>query len=108
MFSAALKFSILALALPLSVLAASHGHLLNRRHAELAKRSEANVTLDRRVSGARFSYYDTQTGNAYVSNGLLYYALFCELTLGSIADLVAHSSATLALLVFFSVNQGCC
>lgn len=103
MFSAALKFSILALILPLSVVAASHGHLLNRRHAELAKRSEANVTLERRVSGARFSYYDTQTGSAYVSNHAPLFMPCSVNSFGSTAVLVAHTSATLALLVLFSV-----
>jgi len=65
MFGAILNLSILALAMPLSALAAHHGPLHNRRHAELAKRSEdANVTVSRRAAGSSWTFYNVETGNA--------------------------------------------
>lgn len=64
MLTAILNFSILALALPLSAFAANHGAFLNRRHADLAKRSDVNVTIQERADGARMTYYDVETGNA--------------------------------------------
>lgn len=63
MFSSVLSF--LAFILPASTLAANHGHLLNRRHSEVAKRVE-NITLSGRASNAKWSYYNVETGNASV------------------------------------------
>ncbi len=70
MFSTFLSF--LALALPASTLAANHGHLLNRRHAEVAKRVEGNISLYHRAPGSKWSYYDVQTGQASVVNPPLF------------------------------------
>jgi len=64
MFSTVLSF--LALALPTTTLAANHGHLFNRHHAEVAKRVEGNISLYHRAPNAKWSYYDVQTGQASV------------------------------------------
>jgi hypothetical protein len=63
MLGALLNLPILVLALPLSALAANHGQLLNRHHADLAKRADGNVTLSSRGYSA-WTFYETQTGNA--------------------------------------------
>ena len=62
MFASLFTFSILALSLPIDALAAVHGsHLVNRHH-ELAKRAEGTVELSKRVSNARWTYYNAETG----------------------------------------------
>jgi hypothetical protein len=56
-------FVVLASALTGLVTASAHdGH--HRRHAELAKRASGDLV--RRVSGSKWSFYDTETGNMYV------------------------------------------
>ena len=67
MLSNVLNLALVVAAFPLSCLAASHGQFLNRRHADLAKRSTENVTIQARGPGSRWSYYDVQTGNAWVT-----------------------------------------
>jgi len=69
MLSNVLNLALLV-AFPLSALAANHGHFLNRRHADLAKQVELGNSTNspvRRASGARWSYYDVETGNAWVT-----------------------------------------
>ncbi|KJA20259.1 hypothetical protein HYPSUDRAFT_43400 [Hypholoma sublateritium FD-334 SS-4] len=64
MFAKLVKLSLLSLVLPINALAGSHGNLLNRHH-DIAKRQPGNVApFDRRISGARWSFYNVETGNA--------------------------------------------
>jgi len=56
---------LLSLLLPIFVLAGPHGSGFLNRHHGLARRAEGKVQLlQRQGGGARFSYYDTQTGSA--------------------------------------------
>jgi len=41
-----------------------HGIPLVQRHHELAKRADGDIELFRRVSGARMTFYNVETGNA--------------------------------------------
>lgn len=67
MFSNLLNLSLVALALPLYVLGAGHSNpLLNRHHGGLAKRAEGHIDLYHRAPNARMSFYNVETGNAYV------------------------------------------
>jgi len=52
------------LALPALALAGSHDKFLNRNHDALAKRAPGEVELHRRFSNSKWTFYDTQTGNA--------------------------------------------
>jgi hypothetical protein len=60
------KLSLLSLVLPATVLASSHGHLLNRNHNDLAKRHQSanESALERRGPNSRWSFYNVETGNA--------------------------------------------
>ncbi|KIM49402.1 hypothetical protein M413DRAFT_438583 [Hebeloma cylindrosporum] len=65
MFANLLNLSVLALALPITTLASSfHGNPIVNRHHDIARRAEGNVEVFKRISGARWSYYDVETGNA--------------------------------------------
>ena len=67
MFAKVLNLSFLALALPIAALASYHGNpILDRHHHEVARRADGHVELFKRISGARWSYYDVETGNALV------------------------------------------
>lgn len=59
-----LSASLLTWIVPIATAASSHGPLLNR-HSELAKRAEGDIQLFRRVSSARWTYYNVETGNAF-------------------------------------------
>jgi len=101
MLSNVLNLALVALALPLSTLAANHGHLLNRRHADLAKRDIDNVTdsviVSSRAPGSRWSYYDVQTGNAWVTTALPLFLVFITIPLPVV--LVAPATLTVTLCV---------
>ncbi|KIK06512.1 hypothetical protein K443DRAFT_129793 [Laccaria amethystina LaAM-08-1] len=55
--------TILALSLPFAALAGHINQHFNR-HQEVARRAPAEVQLQKRFDSARWSYYETQTGNA--------------------------------------------
>jgi hypothetical protein len=57
--------TILALSLPFAALAGHINQHFNR-HQEVARRAPAEVQLQKRFDSARWSYYETQTGNALV------------------------------------------
>ena len=57
--------SILALSLPFAALAGHINQHFNR-HQEVARRAPGEVLLQKRYDAARWSYYETQTGNALV------------------------------------------
>ncbi|KDR75154.1 hypothetical protein GALMADRAFT_249089 [Galerina marginata CBS 339.88] len=76
MFSNILSVSLLAcfLSIPVSASIGSHAPAILRRHHELALRSDGDVELFKRFSGARWSFYNTETGNAgscghFLTNG---------------------------------------
>lgn len=67
MFANLLNLSLLALALPITTLADYHGNpILNRNphHRSVARRADGHVDLFKRVSNARWSFYNVETGNA--------------------------------------------
>ncbi|KIM39439.1 hypothetical protein M413DRAFT_29185 [Hebeloma cylindrosporum] len=65
MFANLLNLSLLALALPITTLASSyHGNPILNRHHDIARRAEGNVEVFKRFSGAKWSYYNVETGNA--------------------------------------------
>lgn len=67
MFANLLNLSLLALALPIATLAHYHGNpILNRNHhhQDIARRADGHVDLFKRVSNARWSFYNVETGNA--------------------------------------------
>lgn len=69
MFANLLNLSLLALALPIATLANYHGNpILNRHHhhQDIARRADGHVDLFKRVSNARWSFYNVETGNALV------------------------------------------
>lgn len=57
--------TILALSLPFAALAGHINQHFNR-HQEVARRAPGEVQLQKRFDSARWSYYETQTGNALV------------------------------------------
>ena len=57
--------TILALSLPFAALAGHINQHFNR-HQEVARRAPGEVLLQKRYDSARWSYYETQTGNALV------------------------------------------
>ena len=57
--------TILALSLPFATLAGHINQHFNR-HQEVARRAPGEVLLQKRYDSARWSYYETQTGNALV------------------------------------------
>ncbi|KAF9553807.1 hypothetical protein CPC08DRAFT_215252 [Agrocybe pediades] len=68
MFAKLLNFSTQALLaasllVPLAA-AGSHSNPLLNRHHDIARRADGHVDLHRRVSGARWSFYNVETGNA--------------------------------------------
>ena len=68
MFVTLVKLSLLALALPIATLASFHGNpIMNRYPHGIAKRAAGNVQLFKRVSNARWSFYNAETGNALVN-----------------------------------------
>ena len=70
MFANLLNLSLLALALPITTLANNyHGNpILNRNphHRSVARRADGDIDLFKRASGARWSFYNVETGNALV------------------------------------------
>jgi len=77
--------------LPITILASPHGYVpVPNRHRELARRAEANISLYQRVSGARWSFYDTETGNA-----------------GSCGNFLSDSGFTVAMNAH-EMNSGLC
>jgi hypothetical protein len=79
MFANLLNLSLLALALPITTLANYHGNpILNRNphHRSVARRADGHVDLFKRVTGARWSFYNVETGNALVP---LCHPIFCLL-----------------------------
>jgi hypothetical protein len=59
------KLSLLSLVLPATVLASSHGQLLNRHHDVAKRHQSANESaLERRGANSRWSFYNVETGNA--------------------------------------------
>ena len=68
-------FTALAVSL-LPVLTAANDHLNARNHHQgVARRAEGHLLDRRQSSHSRWSWYDTQTGNAYVPNAYMCPAL---------------------------------
>jgi len=64
LFDFVFSISLLAWILPIQVSAGHDIPAIFHRHEQLAKRSEGDLQLYKRFSGARWSFYNTETGNA--------------------------------------------
>ena len=101
MFANLLNLSLLALALPITTLADYHGNpILNRNphHRSVARRADGHVDLFKRVSNARWSFYNVETGNALVPSSTRFFVLSSMLALYT-EDLVDSSTKTVILYV---------
>jgi len=106
MFANLLNLSLLALALPITTLGYHGNPILNRNHHRhsVARRADGDVDLFKRVTGARWSFYNVETGNALVPSPTRFFVLSSMLALYT-EDLVDSSTRTVILYVLktFSV-----
>lgn len=102
MFANLLNLSLLALALPITTLANNyHGNpILNRNphHRSVARRADGDIDLFKRASGARWSFYNVETGNALVPSVTRFFVFSSMLALYT-EDLVDSSTRTVILYV---------
>ena len=101
LFRLALSLSLMALTSSFGAYAGHEYPGVFHRHQEVAKRSEGDVQLFKRVPNARLSWYNGETGNAYVIYPTFasYSVLTKPYCSGSCGQLLSNSDAVCLCLL---------